>query len=89
MGELFQEGDLTTGKYLNLKHFIDDKFPSLPVEKLNLEKVVTAIELSLDTFGVLGGHPEPYIYDARIDLDKYVIDRLKIDTNRTCKSLKK
>ncbi len=85
MGEFFQGGDLTNRNYLKLKSFIDDKFPSLPVEKLNLEEVVTAVELSLDTFGALGGHPEPYIYEARIELDKYVAARLNIETNKTCK----
>lgn len=85
MGEFFQGGDLTNRNYLKLKSFIDDKFPRLPVEKLNLEEVVTAVELSLDTFGALGGHPEPYIYEARIELDKYVAAKLNIDTTKTCK----
>jgi hypothetical protein len=41
--------------------------------------------LSLDTFGALGGHPEPYIYEARIELDRYIAAKLSIDTAKPCK----
>jgi hypothetical protein len=87
MGEFFEGADFTGDEYRNLKRFIDDKFPCLSIEKLNLEEVVTAIELGLDTFGALGKHPEPYIYEARTELNKYVANRLKIDPQKGCKTL--
>jgi hypothetical protein len=83
MGEFFKDADFT--KYCNLKQFIDKKFTGLPIEKLNLEEIVTTIELSLDTFGTLGKHPEPYVYEARIELNEYVTAKLNIDTTKPCR----
>jgi len=89
MEKFFEGADFAGEEYKNLNQFIGNKFPGLPIENLNLEEVVTTIELSLDTFGALGGHPEPYIYDARTELNKYVADRLKIDTTKGCTKLEK
>lgn len=85
MGEFFKGANFTGEEYQNLNRFIDDKFPGLPIENLNLEEVVTTIELSLDTFGALGGHPEPYIYEARRELDRYIAETLNIDITKWCK----
>lgn len=87
--EFLKGADFTGKEYQNLKQFIGNKFPGSSIEKLNLEEVVTAIELSLDTFGALGKHPEPYIYEARTELNKYVANRLKIDPQKGCKTLEK
>ncbi len=89
MGEFFKGANLTGGEYQNLKHFIEGKFPGQPIENLNLEEVVTVIELSMDTFGSLGRDPEPYIYEARTELNKYVANRLNIDPQKGCKTLEK
>ncbi len=89
MGEFFEGIDFISDEYRDLKRFIDEKFPSLPLGNMNLEEVVTTIELSLDTFGALGGHPEPYIYEARIDLDKCVNARLQISKFKGCSLLGK
>jgi hypothetical protein len=84
MKEFFKGANFTGEGYQNLKRFIDNKFPGLPIEKLDLEEVVTTIELSADTFGALGGHPEPYIYESKIELDKYITAKLNIDTTKPC-----
>jgi hypothetical protein len=89
MDKFFEGADFTGVEYQNLKRFIDKEFPNQPVENLNLEELVTTIELSLDNFGALGEHPEPYIYEARTELNKYVADRLKIDPQKGCKTLEK
>ncbi len=89
MKEFFRGANFTGEEYQNLKRFISDKFPGLPIENMNLEEVVTAIEMNMDTFGQLGRPPEPYIYDARTELNKYVANRLKIDTSKGCKTLEK
>ncbi len=89
MKNIFRKEDFTGEEYQNLKLFIDNKFDDQPLEDLNLEEVVTAIELSLDTFGSLGKHPEPYIYEARTELNKYVANRLEIDTTKGCTKLEK
>jgi hypothetical protein len=89
MKGFFKGTNLSAIKYPNLKEFIRNKFRGQLLRDLNLEEVVTAIELSLDTFVAFGRHPEPYIYDARTELNKYVTDRLKIDTSKKCKKLEK
>jgi hypothetical protein len=89
MDKFFRENDFAGDDYNNLKRFIKDKFCGLSVGSLNLEELVTAIELSMDTFGSFWKHPEPYIYEARTELNKYVANRLKIDTQKRCKTLEK
>jgi len=89
MDGILREKDFAGGEYDNLNQFIKDKFCGQPLEGLNLEEVVTAIELSMDTFGSLGKHPEPYIYEARTELNKYVANRLEIDTTKGCTKLEK
>lgn len=46
---------------------------------LNLEEVVTALNLSLDRFGSFGNFSKGYILDASNDFNNYITDRLKID----------
>lgn len=89
MDKFFEGADFTGVEYQNLMQFIKKWFPDQPVENLNLEELVTTIEFGLDTFGALGEHPEPYIYEARIELNKYIADRLKIDPQKGCKTLEK
>lgn len=89
MKEFFKGANFTGDEYQNLKRFINDKFTGWPIERLNLEELVTAIELSLDTFGALGKHPESYIYEARTELNKYVNARLQISKYKGCSLLGK
>jgi len=87
MGEFFKGANFAGEEYQNLKRFIKDKFPGLPIENLNLEEVVTAIELSMDTFGSFGERSHPYIYGARTEFDTYVNARLKIPEYKPCSLL--
>lgn len=89
MQEFFREDDFQTEEYQNLKNFMKDRFPHVSLANLNLEEVITSIELSLDTFGSFGKHPEPYIYEARREFDAYANTRLQISDRKGCNNLKR
>jgi hypothetical protein len=89
MKEFFHEGDFVSGEYNNLKRFINEAFSGIPFEQLNLEDVITALELSPDNFGSFGKHPEVYIYEARREIDRYIKLRLTTPDNHVCQQHKK
>lgn len=89
MKEFFKGANFTGEGYQNLRQFLDNKFPGQPVENLNLEEIVTAIELGVDAFGFFGKRPHPYIYEARKEVDKYVNARLRIAGDKGCSLLGK
>lgn len=76
MGEFFQEKDFTNGNYGNLHAFTTKCFPKQKISELNLEDVITRLELSMDKFGAFGEHFEPYLLDARREFNDYVQKRL-------------
>jgi hypothetical protein len=78
MKGFFREDDFKSGNYSKLLEFIKTKFPGIPFSELNLEEIVTFLELSLDTFGSFGANPEAYIYEAKREFGMYVNYRLKI-----------
>lgn len=83
MKGFFQEDVFSSGEYKNLKKFIEKYFSrgfinELNMNELNMEEVITMLELSLDKFGSLGNIPETYLFDAKREFGKYVIDRLKL-----------
>ena len=89
MKGFFRENDFKSGNYYNLSEFIKGKFRGIPFGELNLEEIITFLELSMDTFGSFGKHPEVYIYEARREFDKYVNVRLNIPYLKGCKQHKK
>ena len=89
MKDFFREKDFKTGSYKNLERFIKEKFKHEDFTSLNLEEVVTFIELSLDTFGSFGKYPDSYIYEARREFGEYVNMRLKISNLKGCKNHEK
>ena len=89
MKNFFRMDDFESGNYDNLKEFIEHKFPETRFDELNLETVITFLELSMDTFGSLGRHPDTYLYEARREFDKYVDLRLRIPENIGCQEHKK
>jgi len=78
MEGFFKEEDFNSGNYPNFRKFIDNYFPSIGFNKLNLEEVITMLELSLDQFSNFGRIPESYLFDARREFERYVLERLKL-----------
>lgn len=76
MSEFFTEEDFKQDKYPALHKFIGRVFPKVSFKELNLEEVITRLELSIDRFGAFGEHPEPYLHVARREFDRYVRERL-------------
>ncbi len=89
MKEFLRREDFESGRYPNLLKSIEDKFGNNCFEKLNLEVVTTFIELGLATFGSLGCIPDAYVYEVRIEFDKYVKQRLGIPQHQPCPELSK
>ena len=78
MEGFFKEEDFNSGNYPNFRKFIYNYFPSIGFNKLNLEEVITMLELSLDQFSNFGRIPESYLFDARREFERYVLERLKL-----------
>ncbi|HHT9124307.1 MAG TPA: hypothetical protein ACFYD6_00650 [Candidatus Brocadiia bacterium] len=76
MSEFFTKETFKDGEYPALHKFIEKVFPNVNITKLNLEDVITRLELSMDKFGAFGEHPETYFYDARREFSLYVHKRL-------------
>lgn len=76
MTGFFREEDFDSKEYSNLHKFIKENFPNIPFKEINLEEMITCLELSLDKFSSFGEHPEVYLYEARREFDKYVKKRL-------------
>ncbi len=89
MKDFFREDDFKSGGYNNLGRFIEEAFSGVPFSQINLEEVITALELAVDTFGSFGQHPEVYIYKARREVDRYINQRLTIPADRACEQHKK
>jgi len=85
MRGFFREEDFDNGNYPNLSEFIKKYFQKIPFCKLNLEEIITFLELSIDKFGSFGKIPETYLYEARREFEEYVVGRLKLGPeNKKC-----
>ena len=84
MKGFFRKEDFNSSNFSNLYKFIQEHFPNQQLSELNLEKVITFLELSIDKFGSFGEHPEVYLYEAKKEFDKYVNSRLKITAPEGC-----
>lgn len=76
MTGFFREEDFDSKGYSNLHKFIKENFQNISFEELDLEEMITNLELSLDKFASFGEHLETYLYEARREFDKYVKKRL-------------
>ena len=72
----FFKGTFKKEKYPDLCSFIEKHFPDTKLEALNLEEVVTFLDLSIDEFGRFGNEVTPNLYNARNEFSKLVYDRL-------------
>lgn len=77
MNGFFRKDDLALENFFELRKFIENVFRGIPPKKLNLEDVITFLELSIDRFGSLGRPPEGGLYDARKQFNEYV--RMRLD----------
>ncbi|MHA1228793.1 MAG: hypothetical protein ACTSPV_18875 [Candidatus Hodarchaeales archaeon] len=77
MKGFFQQEDLTRKKFPELRKFIQNNFPMIPIEKVNLEDVITYLDLSLDRFGGLAKEADGDLNTARKQLSLYI--RTKLD----------
>lgn len=79
LGDFFK-GDFKKEKYPNLYNFVERYFPNAKLENLNLEEVVTFLDLSTDEFGKFGNEIVPNLYSARNEFGKFVYDKLNYKT---------
>jgi hypothetical protein len=56
----------------------DDLEHEIKINNLNLEEVITTLELSMDRIGSFGKIPDSYLFDAKLDFDRFVKQRLNI-----------
>ncbi len=71
-------------RFSRLREFINGSFPQAHVEKLNLEWVLTYLDLALSSLGARWGgdsvrRETSLLLDARHELDLYITQRLKAD----------
>lgn len=76
MKEFFKDTELVREKFPQLYRFMERNFPGTPIERVSLEDVITYLDLGLDRFGRLGKQPKGYLYDARVQFNRYVRTRL-------------
>lgn len=58
-------------------------------DKLNLEDVITFLELSLDRIGSFGKVPDSYLIEAKRDFNNFIRDMLNIEFNNKISELSK
>ncbi|MHA1228210.1 MAG: hypothetical protein ACTSPV_15810 [Candidatus Hodarchaeales archaeon] len=76
MNGFFREDDLAQKEFSELRKFIQTHFPGTTTEKVNLENVITYIDLSLDRFGSFGKPASGYLHDCKVQFNQYIITRL-------------
>lgn len=92
MDRFFRKDDLALKDFSELRQFIESAFPRISPQNLNLEDVITYLELSIDRFGSFGKHPDTYLYDAREQFNLYVRRRLvyeSVDGKDWCSKFEK
>lgn len=76
MKGFFGACDLSKDKYSELSNFIEKNYPQIPVEELNLEDVITGLDIGRDRFGSFGKRPRASLDEARYQLHRYIRYRL-------------
>lgn len=74
MDGFFDEESLKN--YSNLKNYIRKLNPKNPLEKVNMESIITHMELTLEGFGSSWTRPDYTIFEARKEFTNYVVNRL-------------
>jgi hypothetical protein len=78
MEGFFDTDDFIARDYPNLAEFLGRRFPATDLSNLNIEEVITCLELSLDRVGLFGRNPDWRTMDARREFDRFVAKRLTI-----------
>lgn len=76
MDRFFRKDELAMEDYSDLRWFTDTTFPGDPADELNLEDVITYLELSTDQFGSFGKRRNTRLHSARHQFNEYVRRRL-------------
>jgi len=76
MEGFFREEDLAKNEFSDLRKFVKRYFPNIPTKYVNLEEVITYLNLSLEGKGCFGKEPDGYLCDSRKQLNRYVQIRL-------------
>ena len=83
MKGFFRRDDFAGPDYRNLAEFISGRFPGTKPKDLNIEDVITCLELSLDRVGSFGRGYDGRVLDARREFDKLVANRLAIPEGKS------
>ncbi len=83
MKGFFRSDDFAGPEYSNLAGFIHKWFPGTEPDDLNIEDVITCLELSLDRVGSFGRSYDGHILDARREFDKLIASRLAIPVGKS------
>lgn len=83
MKGFFRPDDLTGPDYPNLATFINKRFPGTAPICLNIEDVITCLELNLDRVGSFGRIHGGHVLDARREFDRLVVNHLSISGNKS------
>lgn len=92
MQGFFRENEPNLEKFPHLHHFVKKAFPKIHTEELNLEDVITYLDLSVDRFGSFGIPPVGYLYDARTEFEQYIKKKLDYEDSSDkiwCSKLKR
>lgn len=81
----FNDEEFRSDQYPALWSYINRTFKGIPLEKVNLEEVITQLELSVEGFGALWERPNPELIQAREEFDQYIREQLKHSSSEELK----
>lgn len=90
MNDFFKK-DFYEWRYPFLFKFIERYLRGRPLQSLNLEEVITFLELGIDKFGRFGEEIDIDLYKARYDFKNFIYDKLNypaIDGRKWCSKYK-
>lgn len=76
MKGFFQEEDLAKDEFSDLRKFVETHSPNIATKYVNLEEVITYLDLSLEGTGRFGKKLDGYLCDTREQLNRYIEARL-------------
>jgi hypothetical protein len=84
MKGFFREQDLKDNQYARLKNFIDRRYPNTPYSEINMEDVITHLELSLEGFGSNWDPSKLEELEAKGQFFDYILQRFSIEPDKSC-----
>ena len=89
MEGFFKAEHFKSGRYPKLREFIRTLYPHTSFKNVNLEDVITHLELSLEGFGCTWATSNPIESEAKQELSEYIFERLSIKPINGGKGCKK